>query len=356
MCWILNCFALWDLNMANMKPADPFCLNIGEDLIRSAPTIELENGAKCVPQHYLQYDHTLASVEALLEKIDYDRRYPVFASEDAGSIYIQIGIVGPDNYKPTPCGNPKLVFGRRWRVEPNLPTSEIIQTVFLAIKKAREHEIRELFRLVRGSRLSTPLSNHHDLPLMARERDLLKPRLDKTAASTQSPMDVVQQVLDDVVFDGGRFKPVDIEPTRSGLTLVDLVYIPASDNDSAELLRAPLTLTLRSLSRNDIVHGLMDCVLTLSDRHVDETFKFDGYARFSREVDVTAIADLSIALRRAPSTLKRAKTDKHSFAQNFALDRYETDATRIPVLGSGPYADKLRAQLAEYEFANGVEI
>ena len=41
-------------------------LRLGEDVMQDAPTIQLNNGQHCIPQHYLTYQHTLASVEALL--------------------------------------------------------------------------------------------------------------------------------------------------------------------------------------------------------------------------------------------------------------------------------------------------
>ena len=68
-----------------------------------------------------------------------------------------MGVVGHDNYQKQPAtGGLKLFFGRKWRVEPELPTSEVIQSVFLAIKKSREHEIRELFKLTLSGSITTP--------------------------------------------------------------------------------------------------------------------------------------------------------------------------------------------------------
>ena len=124
----------------------------GEKALKNAPKTELADGRLCVPQHYLSYQHTLQSVEQLLLNIDFDPRYPIFVSQDgsgnSSSIYIQVGVVGADNSTTSNAENSqdKIVYGREWRIEPQLPTSEIIQTVFLALKKAREHEVRELFR------------------------------------------------------------------------------------------------------------------------------------------------------------------------------------------------------------------
>ncbi|MGS0535375.1 hypothetical protein [Pseudoalteromonas sp. SaAl2] len=84
-------------------------------------------------------------------------------------LYLQVAVLSPDNYQTntqTPDAK-KLLFGRRWYVEENLPTSELIQTAFLALKIAREHEVRELFQFKHHHGTSTPFNNHHDLPLMA---------------------------------------------------------------------------------------------------------------------------------------------------------------------------------------------
>jgi hypothetical protein len=118
--------------------------NKGEQPIDNAPFIEVNDNLSCVPQHYLTYSHDRETIEALLAQIDFDERYLLFVDEDGDVPYIQVGIVGYDNYKSEKAQlGKKIVFGRKWRVEPNLPTSEIIQTTFLALKKAAEHELRE---------------------------------------------------------------------------------------------------------------------------------------------------------------------------------------------------------------------
>ena len=330
---------------------DRFCLNHGEHAIDNAPTVRLRNGVDCVPQHFLRYAHTRVSVERLVMKIDYDRAYPIFVSEDAGGVYVQIGIIGRDNYTSLRNGiakNPKLVFGRRWRVEPNLPTSEILQTVCLALKKAREHEMRELFKVAHKGRTTTPMSNHHDLPLMARNTELLHAGTTKVVS--------LDCIISRALFDGGHFELADVETTRSGVTVLELIYVAKRDAGNPPHINAPLIVTLKALSPSAVLHGMMDAILQLSDAYVDENFAFEGFARFSRSVDVLAIADLSAALRRDPATLTRAQKDKAAFAKTYAQEKYDTDNTRVPVLHSGPYADALRAKLAGYTFANGVKV
>ena len=137
-----------------------------------APVIEVDNNLLCIPQHFLEYDHTLESVENVVFDIIFSKKYPIFVCEDIQGIYIQIGIIGHDNYNKNTEDTPfKIVYGRKWRIEKNLPSSEIIQTTFLALKKAREHEIRELLRLhsQNSRKTSTPFSCHQDMPLLVRK-------------------------------------------------------------------------------------------------------------------------------------------------------------------------------------------
>ncbi len=151
-------------------------LHQGESLLRQAPVVKLANGENCTPQHFFSFEHSIDSVEALLASITFNEAYPVFVSKDQASLFIQVGVVGQDNYGGVNSnyGPDKIVYGRKWRVEKNLPTSEIIQTVFLAIKKSREHELRELLTLRDSDtgKVSTPFNGHHDLPLMANNSEL----------------------------------------------------------------------------------------------------------------------------------------------------------------------------------------
>lgn len=311
-------------------------LNSGEAPVDHAPAVRLRGGASCIPQHYLRYNHTRQSVESLVMDIDYDPNYLIFVSENAGGIYIQIGVAGLDNYK-SEHNQPgrKIVFGRLWRVEPTLPTSEIIQTVFLALKKAREHEIRELFTVAHNGVTTTPLSNHHDLPLMARRSEDLAP---------QPQTMTLKETIKTIRFDGGRFEITDAVLRGNGQLILDLTFIPAKGKARAEM-RDPITLLLRDSRPNTVYHAVMKYCLDASDVHVDEHFTFKGFARFSRDVDVLAIADMSAQVRAKPKSSMFTKTIKAT--------NYETDAGRVPVLSSGPYADKIKADIAKLDIRAG---
>ena len=325
-----------------MKTSD-IELNTGEQAIENAPRLTLRNGRSCIPQHYLQYTHSLASVEAVISDINFSDRYPIFVSEDAGSILLQVGIIGFDNYRATAKQpGPKIVFGRKWRVEPNLPTSEIIQTAFLAIKKAREHEIRELFTLKIDGKTTTPFNNHHDLPLMARNADILE---------TPTYTDIsLEKSLRLIKFDGGIFELADMEKLRNGHTALTLNFTPKVKSQHEEFSDAPIVLLLKLTGSNLLYHALITEMLALSDAYVDECFRYRGFARFSRNNDVTAIAQLSADLRQNPEEL--LDDEGCNFIKDFAAERYDTDITRVPQLTASSYSQKLHDQLSAMKLSN----
>ncbi|WP_281561210.1 hypothetical protein [Thalassomonas sp. RHCl1] len=317
----------------------PINLQPGETAIEYAPKVELSNGALCIPQHYLLYQHSLASVEQLILDIEYSSRYPIFASQDNSGIYLQVGVVGYDNYKQIADREMKIVYGRKWRVEPQLPTSEIIQTAFLAIKKAREHEVRELFRLNYQGSITTPFNNHHDLPLMAQQSDLFSAQT-PGLTSTAHDQEQLANCLNFVSYDHAQFTLRHVEQHQSGLYLADILLTPGKETQLPEITEQSLLLQLDSLTANELVYRLFEKLLLLSDRHVDEFFSYREFNRFSQQVNVFAIAEFSSRLRN-----NSAIRDNANLAEHFQQANYQTDQTRIPELTRGKLKDKIKATL-----------
>lgn len=324
----------------------------GETPIPRAPLVKIKENRHCIPQHYLQFDHSVESVEHLVIDVEYSDNYPIFVSADSAnesSIYLQVGIIGFDNYRPkSQQQGRKIVYGRKWRVEPKLPTSEIIQTAFLALLKAREHEVRELFRLKTESSVSTPFSNHHDLPLMATEPQLLT-QLGKKGDVPNDVPQWVQQQLDRVVYDSSTFVVDGVLAHRKDSWIIDITVLPGSGTQLPELQDAEITLIVEHLSANELYFTLMDALVDMSRRHVEENFRYKGFNRFSRLNNITAIGHLS-------SITRRRESQEHfdDFDQTFSATNYETDQTRVPKLGNGPLSSKLREQLRLFNIADGI--
>lgn len=313
----------------------------GEKALANAPKAVLADGRFCIPQHYLSYQHSLSSVEQLLLDIDFDPRYPIFASQDETGIYVQVGIIGVDNYKSNTNSQEKVVYGRKWRVEPQLPSSEIIQTVFLALKKAREHEIRELFRLEHNNKMTTPFNNHHDLPLLTNSRERLQPTASKAQALFCTE---IEKILKTIRYDDMQFELLSFLLRPTGEYLVELKLLPKAGDQLAELTGTEyISFMLAKPTINYFTHQLMQHLIQLSDRYIDEQFRYRGFNRFSWENEVSAIAQLSTEVRQLHKS-----ADLDGFNQHWQQSNYETDRSRIPVVSSGALWSKLKNQLDSF--------
>ena len=314
-------------------------LRLGEKVMPKAPMVKLSNGEFCIPQHYLTYHHTLQSVEALICAIEYDPRYVVFAAQEGECIYIQVGVVGHDNYKKHSSANDlKLLFGRKWRVEPELPTSEIIQSVFLAIKKSREHEVRELFKLKVNNSVTTPFNTHIDLPLMAQFYD------NKQFKQTQtkiSPEQQINHVLSCINYDNCNLTLKDVEQRKNGLWLIDVAIESNDLSTLPEIKNKTLFLQTQDLTLNTLSRALMNELVFLSDLHVDQNFSYQGFHRFDPAIDIAEIADLSQQTRKHELAAQ--------FASEFSKSNYETDQMRIPPVKPGPLAKKHQKVIEQFQ-------
>ncbi len=316
-----------------------------------APVVPLNDNNGCIPQHYLEYHHTLESVESIVMDVQFDENFPLFVSEDHSGLYLQVGIIGIDNYLPQATQqDDKIVYGRRWRVEPQLPTSEIIQTAFLAFQKAREHEIRERLRFHSNGKTTTPFNTHHDLPLMAQDPTRF------TIQPEHESQDVVNQLnyyLSMVTYDRANIVLKQAERRYNGQWLIDLCLVTNDFTTLPELAEnkhnVQFTLMMGQLSLNHLLHGLMDTFLAWSNQYVEDHFTYQGFARFSRENSVAAISELSYLTRQ-----RESGKDIDSFTHIFANSNYETDKTRVPVLSDTPLSRKLREKLVKSNIKRGI--
>jgi len=310
-----------------------------ETPIKHAPEVKLHNGASWVPQHYLLYEHNLESVEAVVANIDFDECYPLFVCEVNACVYIQVGIISVDNYKSGfTQRHKKIVYGRKWRVETQLPTSEIIQTVFLAIKTAREHEIRELFRLKLNNKTVTPFNNHHDLPLMAENSELVRLKCASNLSLTST--EDINRVLQNLSYNDASICATRV--TQHGtsclvdfkLQLREFTYLP-------ELSEHEFTLVFSRINANAIYHKLMGYFIGLSEKYIQDHFSYCGFNRFSDGLCVERIGELSAHTRD-----KTHYKNRRQFAEQLARSNYDTDSTRVPVLTNGANSQKVKKLLS----------
>lgn len=316
----------------------------GETPMPTAPLLRLHDGRACFPQHYLQYQQTAHTLADIVSHIDYCDSMPVFADHDVNGLYLQVGLVGRENYERHLLPRPlKLVYGRRWRIESYTPTSEVIQTVLLALKKACEHEVRELLTVhdAATGKPATPFSCHQDLPLLAGHRDLLAPAERAPAASL---LDLAGW-LAPLRFDQRAIALVDASARGAGGAIVELRLGRApsarqNEGATAQFDELALTLVLRELSRTELLYELIDALIKQSDRHVEENFRYRGFARFARVLDPLRVAALSVASRPYARDMGDA-----AFAPVFREINNTVDAQRAPSLGAGALAALNRDKL-----------
>jgi hypothetical protein len=318
----------------------------GETALPSAPNVLLDDGTNCIPQHYLSYHHTKDSVEDIVAEINYDPAYLLFVDEDSGGIFIQVGIIGVDNYLSRQSQDSlKIVYGRRWRVEPQLPSSEIIQTAFLALMKAREHEVRELIKYTENNKVTTPFSCHHDLPLMAMSRKTNTN--DESACISEAKL---KDVLAKLQYDEGYFELTQLMPLNGEQQLITLEYKKSKATKLPELLSlTTLNMIIEESTENAFLFSLMDALLHLSNRHVEEHFTFKTFARFSRKNSIEKISELSAKTRH-----KGLTENDSSFAITFKQSNYETDETRVPRLSDSMLGQKLALQMQKFNIGTGI--
>ncbi len=307
----------------------------------NAPRVQLSGGASCVPQHYLQYVQTQRSIEQVALNCAFNDSTLIFAGQDSHGLYIQIGLVGFDTYLPVAAQSKrKIVYGRKWRIDYNVPTSELVQTIFLAIKKAREHEVRELLKIRFDKHASAPFSTHQDARLITEQADLL--------FNVQSPVSLVQfrrqaaALMKRSRYDTSPIQLLNIEQRFNQQVLVD-IHVPGGESPMlSDTAGTSLTLLLPEPSLNALLYALMDALITKSDSLVRETFTYQGVVRFSHALSVEKLAGLSVHTRLA---------DKHAssgFQHQLKQYNHITDASRVPNVVTPELAHSIRTRLADF--------
>lgn len=307
----------------------------------NAPRVQLSGGASCVPQHYLQYVQTQRSIEQVVLDCAFNDSTIIFAGQDSHGLYIQIGLVGFDTYLSVSAQSKrKIVYGRKWRIDYNVPTSELVQTIFLAIKKAREHEVREVLKIRFDKHASAPFSTHQDARLIAEQADYL--------FELQSPLSLTQfrrqatTLMKNTRYDTSSIQIMNIEQRFNQQVLVDIL-VPGGDSPMlSDTAGTSLTLLLPEPSLNTLLYALMDALIAKSDSLVRETFTYQGVARFSHALSVENLAGLSVHTRLA---------DKHAssgFQRQLKQYNHTTDASRVPNVVTPALADSIRTRLSAF--------
>lgn len=312
----------------------------GETALKFAPRIRLSNGESAVPQQFLDVARNLDNLSNVLARISTPSNFQLFAGQEGTCLFLMVGVVGQENYAPNVKAHDqdKIVYGRRWLIEESTPTSEIVQTAMLAVKKTREHEARELVTLYinDGKNLTTPFNCHLDLPLMVGNQSTM---LLQKALSVEALISNVRVAGNELQYLGS----VSLGDKR-------IVQVTLKSGQAhchfTELEGAVLTVVCEQPDDGDFLHQLMATLIKHSDRYVEETVSFKGFHRFSHTLDVLKLAEFSYQTRNVKVTDER-------FDSEFVNMSYRVDAAKAPEFNSGELGEQQRLMLAPYDSLGG---
>ncbi len=327
--------------------------DFGETPLKYSPCVSVVGGGSVVPQQYLDVRRTLENLENVLAEISVPDSFQLFAGLDRHTLFIEVGIIGEENYPTNPkvIEQPKMVYGRRWMIEPTTPTSEVVQTALLAVKKAREHELREKFKLKnsQGNGVATPFNCHQDLPLMANQRFLFEGS--KSAGLTEADLG---QLLRSTSIGGLGFR-LESCLQLAGNHVFEVALFPVKHEgseqvdkkiDFPEMHSGKLVVVCEEQTEAHFLHQLFNACLARSDRYVEENFSFQGFHRFSQTISPIAIARFSRVTRKLKSHDAR-------FDKEFQDMSYRVDSAKAPRFNSGKLGAQQRALLKRYPVLNG---
>jgi len=331
-------------------PDNPSTNALGETPLPYAPLATLDNGHQAVPQQYLKVQRSLENLELILERIEFSDHYILFAGQNADDLYLQIGIIGVENYPhcEEERHTKKIVYGRRWLIEPSTPTSEVIQTAMLAIKKAREHELREKFTLHinQMNSCTTPFNNHMDLPLMAGNQALLNAPLE--AANNDQFVNQISNILPSIKVGPLSF---ELEKVVALNELQTVISLQAGTPDQAETLfpelsNARVSLICDQRTQSAFLHELMAKLIYISEVYVEENFRYQNFSRFSRQLCPAKVANFSYETRNIKSNDKR-------FNNSFKSMSYAVDSAKTPSFSGGKLGMKQRERIEKGRVRGG---
>ena len=309
----------------------------GETPLPYAPKVEVTSGQFVVPQQYLDVHRTLSNLEEVLANIQVPAPFLLFAGEQDSLLYITVGIIGEENYPSSVDQHQraKIVYGRRWLIEDTTPTSEIVQTALLAVKKAREHELRERIKVRAASSESftTPFNNHQDLPLMARS---------KTNFDRENILTNVEAQLSKVCVDGLVANLVRLD--KFSECMIAEIKLTGSCKHFQDFENK--TLIVNFETAKEFLHAFTYALIALSDRYVEEALSFEGFTRFSWQIDVFQLAEFSRATRNVHSSSSKFK---HAF-QDMS---YKVDSAKAPKINTGNLGQYQTKLISTYSSLDG---
>lgn len=318
-------------------------------LIDHAQPIRILPEISAFPQHYYVYSHNLKSVSNILAEIQYDDAFLLFACEDDCGIYLQVGLIGIESYpllRQSAC--PKIVYGRKWRIDADMPTPEIVQTAFLAIQKAKEHELRELFTLCAASnkQAASPFSCHQDVDLLQ-----LYFLNSSTLTQTTVTLDNVNELTSHIRLSDRPLIVECITPLPNSRLLIDAKVDAQYETSSIlpeEFKNQHISWIVDVNQPHSFYYEALASCISISNKHVAEQFTYKGFARFSEQLNPLDIAVVSLKSR----PYSKQASDLQ-FSEAFRKENFQIDANRVPAMGRGVLRQTNQRKLETYKGLTG---
>jgi len=107
-----------------------------------------------------------------------------------------------------------------------------------------------------------------------------------------------------------------------------------------------LSFVCQQNSQAEFLHQLFSALLQASDNYVDEQTKFKDFARFSRQVCPSKVAEFSYRTRNITQQDTR-------FSEHFVDMSYRVDAAKAPNINDGELGERQRHMLSAAEASFG---
>lgn len=299
----------------------------GCEPVLNSPRIRIKNIEIGIPAQFKKYNLGQIEAQNLCSRIDLPKPLLLFV-EDADVPHILIGIVGPDNYKRH--DQLEIVYGRRWRIEPNLSHSEVLQTVLLACKVAVEHELRERVQ-IHGT---TPYNAHQDHELFAK---LIKER--------SVPRVEIDVKAEDMIVDDRKLIVDERVPIDSVSEVVKF-SIPGEVVGTLPFLNGQFSVLVEN--GQDECHAIWERLLHESKMWLHEEIKLDQATVFSKQYTTENRISHSLLHRNDKNLDSSQEAVMERGLMNEAID-----IMRAPVILSGKTNDKSLALIDQWSPTHG---
>ncbi len=259
----------------------------GAQPIQGAPKLMLKDGSVHVSDLSMVHNWTKKTVKEAVGRISYRSEFPVFVGSDKGMPYIQIGMITPDNYPHALKDVPEeIVYGRRFYLAKYIRRSEVFQTVLLGLMSAVEHEEREKLTWAnpdRGNKKTTQGSTHVDAPLYASWKRVNQ---DQVENPVMTDLPSVQKLMEQFKYNERALIVSQADTLPGGRMLLRVRIGAKPEGHRPELLDGKeLSFLTEGNTASDVAYGVLDEIVRVARREVEDHMLIDGQTRFNRKED-----------------------------------------------------------------------